>query len=352
MKKKIIAFSVPCEFAQQVAVNNPVREFAEGDVKGYEVDQVIFSTAFNRNRCYFQVSKLLGYAEKLGKILSNIDHDLSQTGGKYVPANEAGYSKIWSVINNGELEIWGTFRATHPTFVARRNEFSAPSVELMVDDRTAIVNENGEYYEDFEWVATAQLAGILAGSGDARNASDVREFNLDLTPINNQSIMNEEQVKALLDEQKKEFDAQLEAVKKEFKTVAQSGSQSAGVYEYVDENGNKYRTTYEEMYKSVTELLESDTVNEGNAFITAMKLKGYNITPATPDEAGDEGNDTPPVDPAVDEAERQVNNALNAGKQFAQVPSAESQLDPEEGAGSDVRHTNAKLTAFNKLSGK
>ncbi len=162
---------MPIEYAQQMASNNPVREFAEGDIKGYEVDQVIFSTAFNRNKCYVQVAKFMSYQDKLSKLLSNLSHDLSLTDGKYVAAQQAGYTKIWAVWNNGELEIWGTFRTTDERYIAAKDQINAPSVELMVDERTAVINENGEYYDDFEWFATAQLAGIPAGSGDARNAA-------------------------------------------------------------------------------------------------------------------------------------------------------------------------------------
>lgn len=348
MSKKIISFAVPFQYAQKVASNNAIIEFSENNVKGYEVDQVIFSTAFNRNKCYFQVSKLLTYADKLSKLLANIDHNLAETGGKYIPAQQAGYVKIWSVENNGEFEIWGTWRATNEYFVNRRTEFNAPSIELMVDETNAIMNENGEYYEDFEWFATAQLAGIPAGSGDARNASEFREFNLDLTPretINNN--MNEEQVKALLEEQKNaltaEFKADIENIKKEFAIVGASQSQSTGSYTWTDEDGNVYQETSESIYKSVTELIEKGDLN--SPIVQMMKSKGFSIVAfyeqtETDTESNDE-NET------LETAAKQVNNALET---FANAKGSESLIDQDEDATSDVTEADARMSVYKLLN--
>ena len=338
MSKKIVAFSMPIDYAQEVASNNPVREFAEGDIRGYEVDQVIFSTAFNRNKCYLQVGKFMGYADKLSKLLCNLNHDLSMTDGEYVASQKAGYTKIWNVFNNGEQEIWGTFRTTDPRFIEMRDKINAPSVEVIVDTAKGIVSESGEYYDDFEWIATAQLVGTLAGSGDARNASEMREFNLDLTPINNN--MSEEQVQALLIEQKEEFSASIEALKKEFAVVAQAQSVEESVYEYTDEDGNKYRTTSTEVMQSVTELLENG-VMENNAIVAMMKAKGFSVVADEPTETEEtEITEENQENTEVTETLEQVNNALeqvnNATKAFSEVKGSESQVDSQESATGDV----------------
>lgn len=336
--KKIIAFSVPLDYAQQVATNNPVREFSENDVKGYEVDQVIFSTAFNRNKCYVQVAKFMAYKDKLSKLLSNLNHDLSLTDGQYVSSQKAGYTKIWEMWNNGDLEIWGTFRTTDERFIANRESINAPSVELIVDTTKGIISEDGEYYDDFEWVGTAQLVGVMAGSGDARNASEIRDFNLDLTPINNN--MSEEQIQALLEEQKQEFSASLESLKKEFAVVAQAQCVEESVYEYMDEDGNKYRTTSTEVMQSVTELLENG-VTENNSIVTMMKAKGFSVVANEETETEEtEITEKSEENTEVTETLEQVNNALeqvnSATKAFNEVKGSESQLDPEQGAKGDV----------------
>jgi hypothetical protein len=343
--KKIIAFSVPAEMRDEVISRQTVREFADGS--GFEVDQVIFSTAYNRNKCFFQVSKLLGYSNKLSKLLFDLNHDLAQTGGEYVAYQQAGYTKIWSEMNGENLEVHGTFRSTSPYFIAIKDKINAPSVELLVDESTAIINENGEYYDQFEWVGTAQLTGQMAGSGDARNISEIREFNLDLTPKEhkqfNNNIMQEEQVKALLDEQKetltKDFTTQLEGIKKEFsEVVSQSQSQNQSVWEWTDtETGNTYRQTYKEVRQSLTELMSGEVPAteedmNSNVIIQAMKAKGFQIVAPTetPEQGEKEEGDE------VDEATKQVNNAA---KVFSNKESTESQLDPEEGAKGDVSNT-------------
>jgi len=347
--KKIIAFSVPSDVRDEVISRQTVREFADGS--GFEVDQVIFSTAYNRNKCFFQVSKLLGYSNKLSKLLFDLNHDLAQTGGEYVAYQQAGYTKIWSEMNGENLEVHGTFRSTSPYFIAIKDKINAPSVELLVDESTAIINENGEYYDQFEWVATAQLTGQMAGSGDARNISEIREFNLDLTPREhkqfNNNIMQEEQVKALLDEQKetltKDFTTKLEGVKKEFsEIISKSDNQEQYVCEWTDpETGNKYKSTSRSVWQSFTELLEGSIPTEegeesadmnSNVIIQAMKAKGFQVVAPTetPGEGEKEGEDT------VDEATKQVNNAA---KVFSNKESTESQLDPEEGAKGDVSNT-------------
>ena len=340
MAKKILTFSAPQKDTGENPTSNfLIREFSEDGVQGYEIDQVIFSTAFNRNECYFQVSKLLTYSNKLSKLLADIDHDLSQTGGKYVPASGAGYTKIWSMVTDGAFEVYGTWRAVNPFFVDRRNEFSAPSIELMVDEDDAIVNENGEYYEEFEWVGTAQLAGIMAGSGDARNVSEMKEFDLDLNPreVINLNNMTEEQIKALLSEQTKEFTEALNAVKKEFSTIVSQGQGNMeDVYEWVGSDGKKYKSTYKEMTSYLTELLSDETPSEQatNIMIQAMKAKGFEFIPKKSE---------------VDEIQKTVDKAVDPTKTFADAKGNESELDPKD-ADKDVENDEKiKQSIYKKL---
>jgi hypothetical protein len=186
-----------------------------------------------------------------------------------------------------------------------------------------IKNEKGEYYTDFEWVGTAQLLGILAGSGDTRNISEFREFTLELQEIVNNNNMTEEQITALLEEQKATFEAEIESIKKEFKIVSQSASASAGVYEWTDEKGNKYQETYESMYKSITELVEE---KKEDAMVAAF-LKSKGITLVFSDEVKDTTEETKDeTDETTEELQKQVDNAIaedmqSKSKKFSKVES-------------------------------
>jgi len=295
--KKIITFSIPSKPIE-------VREYeADGEKpRRYEIDQVIFSTAYNRNRCFVQVAKFLSFANKLEKIGTDINHDLTLTDGQYIPAAKAGYTRIWSEIIDGEMEIRGTFACTDPRIIDIIDQITAPSVELMVDERTGIINENGEYYNDFEWVGTAQLTGVLAGSGDARNL-ETRQFNLNLEPI---TTMSEDQINQLLQEQQAIIDAQIQELKKEFaEVVSQSQSKTESVYEWTDEAGNKYRSTSQEVSQSIEELIEKGTM--GGAILEMMKSKKYDVIQAEPVEG--EGEETVTKD-ETEEAKDELSQPL------------------------------------------
>lgn len=300
--KKILSFSAPTTKEYKLTK----KDFREVE-GGYEVDQVIFSTAYNRNKYFFQVSQLMAYADKLTKLGSNLNHDLRLTNNQYVPAMKAGYTKIWYEWVNGDLEIRGTFRFSDPQFIAVMDQMTGPSIELMVDETHAIINENGEYYPEVEWVGTSQLLGVLAGSGDARNLSEFREFDLNLNPI---ITMTEEQVKQLLDEQAKTFNAELEAVREELKSF-----QTVEPTETVEE-APAVETTEE-----VVETVEETTTEEVKVEEPAQE-------------------ETPVVDEAT-ETLKTVENALEESietksKVFASVQSSESLVDQDDAAG-DVK---------------
>lgn len=334
--KKIISFSA-------IQSNSEVKPIQYKEIpNGVEFDMVIFSTAYNRNKAYFQVSKLLKWQNKLERIMFDFNHDLELTGGKYL-GNQSKFTKLWSEFVDGELEIKATFQSTDDLVISKAKEITAPSIELMVDTDNVIFNDLGEYYIDFDWVGCALLLGVPAGSGDARISGEIKEFDLNLKPINKQ-IMQEEQVKELLKAQKveltKEFSTQLETIKAEFgQIVAQSQSKEESVWEYMDEDGNKYRTTSKEVCNSITELVESGEVND--TLMTLMKSKGFEIKKFEiendtseedkPDEENkNEGEETPP------EELKTIENSLNQAEELADKMKQFKSEDKVENRDTDV----------------
>jgi len=287
--KRLLHFSLP----QAVFASQPL-QFMEVN-GGFEVEMMIFSTAFNRNKAYFQVSDLMKWQNKLDSILFDFNHDLNLSGGKYL-GNQNKFTKLRADYSTGELEIFATFKTTDPVVVARKNEITAPSIELMVDEENCICNEFGEYYTSIDWVGCALLLGIVAGSGNAR-VGEIKEFN-HLSIFNIQNDMNKEEIQALLDAQKgdlkAEFKAQTEASLKSFGEIVRSG-QSATVaeHEYTDDEGNKYKTTEKSMWQSITELVEKGTVS--GELLELMKAKKLEVK-AFSDESGDDTT-PPPADP-------------------------------------------------------
>jgi hypothetical protein len=295
--KKIVSFAMPQKNPEKDS--KLVREFAEGDVEGFELDQCIFSTAYNRNHAYFQVSSLTKWANKLERILFNFNHDLTQSGGQYL-GNKTKAIKMWSVELDGEYEVWWTIRSTDELMIQRRNEITGPSVELLVDSENIIKNELGEYYRDFDFVGCAQLTGVLAGSGDSRNTSEVREFNLDLTPIN-QNIMQEQQVKELLEAQKtelqKEFSDQIETIKSEFASqtaelLSKSQTKTNGTMSWVNSDGDTITEDWESIYTSIV----TKTKNENPTVIEVMEYlaENYGIKSFKIDSQDGNNSDNPP----------------------------------------------------------
>lgn len=200
--KRLYQFSTPQAEFQSKSLN-----FAEVD-GGFEVEMMIFSTAFNRNKAYFQVSDLMKWATKLDSIMFNFNHDLSLSGGKYL-GNQNKFTSLRSDYSTGELEIFATFRTTDPIVVARKSEITAPSVELMVDDENCISSENGDYYTSIDWVGCALLLGLIAGSGNAR-VGQIKDFNI-LKQFNIINDMTKEEINELLGAQKAELLATFEA---------------------------------------------------------------------------------------------------------------------------------------------
>ncbi len=195
MSKKLITFSTP---QKNFAKNKPL-DFVKVD-KGFEVDMMIFSTANNRNKVYFQVSDLLKWQGKEKSLLFNFNHDLSLSEGKYL-SNKNEFTKIWSEVNGGEFEIWARFRTTDKEVIAKKDEITQPSIELMVDEETAIISEKGEYYDSVDYQGTALLLGVPAGSGQTR-IGETKSFDLDKEKENNQK---DNTMADITTEQAKEF---------------------------------------------------------------------------------------------------------------------------------------------------
>ena len=215
--KRLFKFSLP----QAVFASQPLN-FQEVS-GGFEVEMMIFSTAFNRNKAYFQVSDLMKWKNKLDSIMFNFNHDLSLSGGKYL-GNQNKFTSLRADYSTGELEIFANFKTTDPVVVARKSEITAPSIELMADEEDCICNENGEYFQTFDWVGCALLLGIIAGSGNAR-VGEIKDFNL-LQHYNIQTDMTTEEVQALLNAQAEtlttNFTAQNDAILKKFQEVVET----------------------------------------------------------------------------------------------------------------------------------
>ena len=185
--KKIYKFS-----AEVASATNQTVQFKEIE-GGVEFDLVFFSTAWNRNKAYFQVSDLLRWSNKPEKLLANFNHNLAESGGKYL-GNQTRVVSLAGRYNEGSYEIYGTVRSTDPAVIARKYEITAPSIELEVDsdDVKEFVDGSGAYFTDYEWVGYALLTGIMAGSGDTR-VTDIREFsNQSINQTINNNMSKEE----------------------------------------------------------------------------------------------------------------------------------------------------------------
>jgi hypothetical protein len=300
-KKRLISFSMNPHFLGDLKLDFDKK--TEGII---EITACLFSTAYNRNKGYFQVSKLLAWENKLERIMSNFNHNLELTNGKYF-GNKTKFTKMWSVMNDGEFEVWATLESSDPEFIKFKDEITAPSIELSVWPDDIITSDAGEYFIDFDFVGVAWLLGVPAGSGDARITA-IREFSHDLKSekqynITTNNNMTDEQLKAHLDEQKTQltesFKAQIESIKADYaekqeaqikqfsEIVSQSQSGSDSVHEYTDSEGNKYRCSSKSMYASITELIEKGTDITNSEVGIMMAKKGYSIAkePTELDEA-------------------------------------------------------------------
>ena len=327
--KKIVSFALANTGNQALAP----KEFRKVD-GGFEVDQVIFSTACNRNKYYFQVSKLMGYENKLEKLGSNMNHDLSLTNNQYIPSSFAGYVRLWAVWSDGELEIRGTFRFSDQRLIDRMDEFTGPSIELMVDENTAIISDKGEYYEDFEWIGTAQLTGKLAGMGNARNISEFREFDLNLNPIIQTIIMTEDQVKTLLAEQATQLTADFTAsIEAQFKAFQEATAEPVAPEATEGEATEATVPTEAPTEATADEDVTGDEVTEDG--VTEDEVVTEVVTPEATVEAE--------VDESIKQVEHALKDAITSrAKAFKGVKGSESLLDPSDADG-DVKENTLSL---------
>lgn len=309
--------------------------FAQGATGGFEADVVFFTTVNNRNRAFFQVPDLLLSGSKLEKLLWNFNHELELTGGVYL-GNQTKIISLNSRIVDGVFEVYGTVRTEDPIVIEKKDKITGVSIELMVDDDDIIRNENGMYFTQFEWVGTAFLLGIMAGSGDSR-VTEIRTFSADgtLTPIkfNNPTIiMNPEEIKTLLAQEraaiKAEFTTELETQLKTFNQIVdESKGQSNSSYEYTDEDGNKYKVDSKSAWESITSLLSTGVADDQVTQIfkaKGLEIKKFEAAPA---------EDTDPVDPAIADVNADVTKAETFAAKMAGVKQTEDlQNDPAKGA--------------------
>jgi hypothetical protein len=225
---------------------------------GVRWEAVIFSSEWNRNHYFFDIQKLLRWSKKLEKVLMNNDHD-----GKYLPYATDGIKEIRvETDDNGVTECFAVIESTNEE--KRKNPMSVTgfSIELGYNDEDVIKNKNGMYLIDYEWVGIAYLNGILAGSGDTRILNTLTFSE------NNNNIMSEEQIKALLEAQKAElkadFEKETELKIAEFKKtiIAENGGQSKSTYTWTGEDGKTYTRDYESINKEIVSVLENDTAEE------------------------------------------------------------------------------------------
>ena len=158
----------------------PIKYEKTDGVNGVRFQMMIFSTAWNRNKAYFQVADLLRWSKKTSKIFMNFNHDLEETGGQYL-GNKTKIVKnsMKGEYSDGSFEIFATFESTDDAVISRVDEITAPSIELEIDtkDYKQFEDGSGFYFTDFELVGVAFLTGFLAGSGDARLTSDIEKFS-------------------------------------------------------------------------------------------------------------------------------------------------------------------------------
>lgn len=309
MKKKYI-------FSNDSVIDVKYEADKDNNVKRIEFDMCIFSTGYNRNNAFFQVSKLLEYRNKLNRLLTCLNHNLKLTGGKYM-SNKTQYSDMQAKFNESNLEIWLHVVSEDPELIKYKDEITAPSIELLVEEKNLISSENGEYFIDFDFVAIAFLTGIPAGNGDARIES-LRQFDLQ---YNNNNIMQENEVKALLEAQKTElkaeFELKAEQLKVEFnQKISEEKSGNSGEYTYINEKGETCKTTWASAYQSLTEIIETGELKEDSPLILMMKSKKFKLIKDGEEETTPV---TPPVDTEIEAAAAAVTQAENFAAKMATV---------------------------------
>jgi hypothetical protein len=174
---------------QQVWFEAKSRNFQETP-NGVQWEAVIFSSEFNRNQSYFDIYKLKRWRDKLSKVMMNNNHD-----GKYFSAVTDKITAIdVRTDERGITECFATVQSTNSEKRANPEKVTGFSIELMVDTKDVIANENGEYYIDYEWVGMAYLLSEMAGSGDTRLLS-MKTFN----QKNQTNFMSDSQSQAMID---------------------------------------------------------------------------------------------------------------------------------------------------------
>lgn len=333
---------------QKVWFEAEARNF-ETTATGVRWEAVIFSSEFNRNKAYFDVNKLQRWANKLNKILLNDDHD-----GKYfsITTDKITAIKV-QTDEQGVTEVFAVVESTNPEKVTDPTIVTGFSIELMVNAKDVIANENGEYYIDFEWIGMAYLRGQLAGSGDTRLLS-MRTF----AQAQNNKTMTEDQIKAMLAEQadqlKQTFKAETDELKADF--TAQVGdivdkykSQSISTSNYTDEEGNKYETNSISIWESITTLIEKGEMT--GALYDLLKAKKLEVKPFSATSEG-EGKNTD-TDEKQDEEENELQkiehslkHAKNFKKQMSKLGIEEELSDHQSESKKTADSTKTKVSLF------
>ena len=273
-KTKIVTFTLPASAMRKVVFRESPAE--KDQPAKIEIDMMIFSTAYNRNRAYFQVSQLLKWSNKLTRIGFNFNHDLALSEKRYLK-NTNQFSKIEPKFVDGETEIWATFASTDPAVIEKRDDITAPSIELLVAEENTIRNERGEYFTDFDWVGTALLLGVPQGSGDSR-VVEVREYTADLSKELEPAKSELELFKSHVDNELNKMTAQFAVA--QAKVLSDIKNSSNGNCVWVAADGNEYTRNWEEIYNETISVIESQEVPESteNPLIQMMKAKGFSFT--------------------------------------------------------------------------
>jgi hypothetical protein len=286
---------------------------------GVQWEAVIFSSEFNRNASYFDIHKLARWSKKLNKVAMNNNHD-----GKYFSAiTDKVVSIEVQTDENGITECFAVVESTNPEKIANPEMVTGFSIELMVDKKDVISNENGEYYIDFEWVGIAYLISELAGSGDTRLLS-MKTFSSQNNPTQPQ-LMNEEQVKAILAEQKTELTTEfsallentIETIKAEFseKQLLHKGqTKTNGTMSWVNEDGDTITEDWESIYTSIV----TKTKNESPTALEVMEYIAQNFGVETEKKETEksEAETTPPAGESEPELTKIENSILNAAEKM------------------------------------
>jgi hypothetical protein len=91
-----------------------------------EYEAVIFSSEFNRNKAFFDISKMKRWSDKLNKVLLNNSHD-----GKYFSVTTDKIKELRiETDENGITEAYAIIESTNPEKVANPSAVTGFSIEL------------------------------------------------------------------------------------------------------------------------------------------------------------------------------------------------------------------------------